>query len=132
MCSGVFWEDVSSGLLLPIFSSLQMLFKKNLFEMAINLAKSQHLDSDGLAQIFMQYGDHLYSKGNHDGAVQQYIRSVGGQVDGLEPSLRGRGGHHGEPSFFLRSCDALSEVTVFLIGKGVFRVKYYMTSMRVS
>lgn len=53
-----------------------MLFKKNLFEMAINLAKSQHLDSDGLAQIFMQYGDHLYSKGNHDGAVQQYIRSV--------------------------------------------------------
>ena len=44
--------------------------------MAINLAKSQHLDSDGLAQIFMQYGDHLYSKGNHDGAVQQYIRSV--------------------------------------------------------
>lgn len=51
-------------------SPFQMLFKKNLFEMAINLAKSQHLDSDGLAQIFMQYGDHLYSKGNHDGAVQ--------------------------------------------------------------
>lgn len=44
--------------------------------MAINLAKSQHLDSDGLAQIFMQYGDHLYNKGNHDGAVQQYIRLV--------------------------------------------------------
>lgn len=68
-----------------------MLFKKNLFEMAINLAKSQHLDSDGLAQIFMQYGDHLYSKGNHDGAVQQYIRSVGGQAHGLEPSFRGEG-----------------------------------------
>uniref|UniRef100_A0A8P0TRQ8 Vacuolar protein sorting-associated protein 11 homolog n=2 Tax=Canis lupus familiaris TaxID=9615 RepID=A0A8P0TRQ8_CANLF len=51
-------------------------------EMAINLAKSQHLDSDGLAQIFMQYGDHLYSKGNHDGAVQQYIRTIGK----LEPS----------------------------------------------
>ncbi|KAB0406105.1 hypothetical protein E2I00_019226, partial [Balaenoptera physalus] len=60
----------------------RMLFKKNLFEMAINLAKSQHLDSDGLAQIFMQYGDHLYSKGNHDGAVQQYIRTIGK----LEPS----------------------------------------------
>ncbi|XP_036179946.1 vacuolar protein sorting-associated protein 11 homolog isoform X3 [Myotis myotis] len=62
--------------------NVQMLFKKNLFEMAINLAKSQHLDSDGLAQIFMQYGDHLYSKGNHDGAVQQYIRTIGK----LEPS----------------------------------------------
>ncbi|XP_044522310.1 vacuolar protein sorting-associated protein 11 homolog isoform X2 [Gracilinanus agilis] len=67
-------------------TKLEMLFKKNLFEMAINLAKSQHLDSDGLAQIFMQYGDHLYSKGNHDGAVQQYIRSVWRTIGKLEPS----------------------------------------------
>lgn len=42
--------------------------------MAINLAKSQHLDSDGLSEIFRQYGDHLYLKGDHDGAIQQYIR----------------------------------------------------------
>lgn len=52
-----------------------MLFKKNLFVMAINLAKSQHLDNDGLSEIFRQYGDHLYIKGDHDGAIQQYIRS---------------------------------------------------------
>lgn len=51
-----------------------MLFKKNLFVMAINLAKSQHLDNDGLSEIFRQYGDHLYIKGDHDGAIQQYIR----------------------------------------------------------
>lgn len=51
-----------------------MLFKKNLFVMAINLAKSQHLDNDGLSEIFRQYGDHLYLKGDHDGAIQQYIR----------------------------------------------------------
>lgn len=51
-----------------------MLFKKNLFVMAINLAKSQHLDSDGLSEIFRHYGDHLYLKGDHDGAIQQYIR----------------------------------------------------------
>lgn len=51
-----------------------MLFKKNLFVMAINLAKGQHLDSDGLSEIFRQYGDHLYLKGDHDGAIQQYIR----------------------------------------------------------
>ncbi|KAJ7416993.1 vacuolar protein sorting-associated protein 11 [Willisornis vidua] len=55
---------------------------KNLFEMAINLAKSHHLDSDGLSEIFRQYGDHLYNKGNHDGAIQQYIRTIGK----LEPS----------------------------------------------
>ncbi|KAH0623394.1 hypothetical protein JD844_031667 [Phrynosoma platyrhinos] len=62
--------------------SQQMLFKKNLFEMAINLARSHHLDSDGLSEIFRQYGDHLYNKGNHDGAIQQYIRTIGK----LEPS----------------------------------------------
>lgn len=79
MCCGYilgrcFLRTVATNFLISL--PIQMLFKKNLFEMAINLAKSQHLDSDGLAQIFMQYGDHLYSKGNHDGAVQQYIRSV--------------------------------------------------------
>uniref|UniRef100_A0A8C9U302 Vacuolar protein sorting-associated protein 11 homolog n=1 Tax=Scleropages formosus TaxID=113540 RepID=A0A8C9U302_SCLFO len=63
-------------------TKLEMLFKKNLFVMAINLAKSQHLDSDGLSEIFRQYGDHLYIKGDHDGAIQQYIRTIGK----LEPS----------------------------------------------
>lgn len=60
--------------LTPLCLSYKMLFKKNLFVMAINLAKSQHLDSDGLSEIFRQYGDHLYLKGDHDGAIQQYIR----------------------------------------------------------
>ena len=27
--------------------------------------------------IFTQYGDHLYAKGDHDGAIQQYIRTIG-------------------------------------------------------
>ncbi|XP_068096951.1 vacuolar protein sorting-associated protein 11 homolog isoform X1 [Hyperolius riggenbachi] len=63
-------------------TKLEMLFKKNLYVMAISLAKSQHLDSDGLSEIFRQYGDHLYSKGDHDGAIQQYIRTIGK----LEPS----------------------------------------------
>ncbi|OCT72449.1 vacuolar protein sorting-associated protein 11 homolog [Xenopus laevis] len=58
-------------------TKLEMLFKKNLFVMAISLAKSQHLDSDGLSVIFRQYGDHLYNKGDHDGAIQLYIRTIG-------------------------------------------------------
>ncbi|XP_075046673.1 vacuolar protein sorting-associated protein 11 homolog isoform X2 [Mixophyes fleayi] len=61
---------------------VRMLFKKNLYVMAISLAKGQHLDSDGLSEIFRQYGDHLYNKGDHDGAIQQYIRTIGK----LEPS----------------------------------------------
>ena len=43
----------------------------------ISLAKSQQLDQDGLIDIFTQYGDHLYSKGDHDGAIDQYIKTIG-------------------------------------------------------
>lgn len=62
-------------------TKLEILFKKNLYAVAIDLARSQHY-SDGLMDIFTQYGDHLYSKGDHDGAMKQYIRTIGH----LEPS----------------------------------------------
>lgn len=67
-------EELDPILINSMTLFFKMLFKKNLFVMAINLAKSQHLDSDGLSEIFRQYGDHLYLKGDHDGAIQQYIR----------------------------------------------------------
>lgn len=62
-------------------TKLETLFKKNLYPTAINLAKSQSYD-DGLIDIFTQYGDHLYSKNDYDGAIAQYIRTIGK----LEPS----------------------------------------------
>ena len=40
-------------------TKLETLFRKNMYDMAITLAKSQHY-SDGLVDIFRQYGDHLY------------------------------------------------------------------------
>ena len=54
-----------------------MLFKKNNYTVAISLAKSQQYDQEGLIDIFTQYGDHLYSKGDHDGAIDQYIKTIG-------------------------------------------------------
>lgn len=63
-------------------SKLSLLFKKNLYDVAIRIAKSQQYDSDGLVDIFRQYGDHLYSKGDHAGAIEQYIKIIGK----LEPS----------------------------------------------
>lgn len=42
-----------------------------------SLAKSQQYDQDGLIDIFTQYGDHLYKKGDHDGAIDQYIKTIG-------------------------------------------------------
>ncbi|ESN94748.1 hypothetical protein HELRODRAFT_102934 [Helobdella robusta] len=54
---------------------LDLLFKKNLYDLAVSLAQ-QH-DQSGLADIYKQYGDHLYNKGDHDGAMLQYIKTIG-------------------------------------------------------
>lgn len=63
-------------------SKLSLLFKKNLYDVAIRIAKSQQYDSDGLVNIFRQYGDHLCDKGDFVGAIEQYIKTIGK----LEPS----------------------------------------------
>lgn len=63
-------------------SKLSLLFKKNLYDVAIRIAKSQQYDTDGLVDIFRQYGDHLYGKGDHSGAIEQYVKTIGK----LEPS----------------------------------------------
>lgn len=42
-----------------------------------SLAQSQHYDQEGVTDIYRQYGDHLYSKGDHDGAIAQYIKTIG-------------------------------------------------------
>lgn len=58
-------------------TKLEMLFNKKNYTLAISLAKSQQYDQDGLIDIFTQYGDHLYKKGDHDGAIDQYIKTIG-------------------------------------------------------
>ncbi|KAK6628467.1 hypothetical protein RUM43_002282 [Polyplax serrata] len=63
-------------------SKLALLFKKNRYDVAIRMAKSQHYDEEGLVDIFRQYGDHLYAKGDRFGAIEQYIKTIGK----LEPS----------------------------------------------
>lgn len=63
-------------------SKLSLLFKKNLYDIAVRIAKNNQYDDEGLAQIFKQYGDHLYNKGDISGAVEQYIKTIGY----LEPS----------------------------------------------
>ncbi|XP_050072168.1 vacuolar protein sorting-associated protein 11 homolog [Anopheles maculipalpis] len=63
-------------------SKLNVLFKKNLYDIAVRIAKCNQYDAEGLAGIFKQYGDHLYSKGDFAGAVEQYAKTIGH----LEPS----------------------------------------------
>lgn len=63
-------------------SKLEMIFRKNLYDVAIRLAKSQQYDPTLMVDIFRKYGDYLYSKGDFDQAMQKYIKTIGR----LEPS----------------------------------------------
>nr|XP_039266743.1 vacuolar protein sorting-associated protein 11 homolog [Styela clava] len=67
---------------IDIHSKLEVLFKKNHYSLAVNMAKNQNLGEEGLMEIFHQYGNHLYSKGDYDGAIHQYVKTIGH----LEPS----------------------------------------------
>ncbi|KAL5977230.1 Vacuolar protein sorting-associated protein 11 [Asimina triloba] len=63
-------------------SKLDMLFKKNLYTVAINLVQSQQADAAATAEVLRKYGDHLYGKQDYDEAMAQYIHTIGH----LEPS----------------------------------------------
>lgn len=65
-----------------LHSKLSSLYKKNMYDTAVKIARNNQYDAEGLSGIFKQYGDHLYSKGNFSGAVEQYIKTIGF----LEPS----------------------------------------------
>ncbi|KAL0589512.1 hypothetical protein ABG067_002416 [Albugo candida] len=63
-------------------SKLEILFRKNLYSIAISLAFSSNYDINSIVDIFRMYGDHLYQKGDYDGSLRQYTRTIGH----LEPS----------------------------------------------
>jgi tetratricopeptide (TPR) repeat protein len=63
-------------------SKLDMLFRKSLYTVAINLVQNNQADAAATAEVMRKYGDHLYSKQNYDEAMAQYIRTIGQ----LEPS----------------------------------------------
>lgn len=63
-------------------AKMEMLFRRNLYSVAINLAQSQQLDESFIVDIQRKFGDHLYSKSDFDGAMGQYLATVGK----LEPS----------------------------------------------
>ncbi|CAH0489826.1 unnamed protein product [Peronospora farinosa] len=67
-------------------SKLEILFRKNLYSIAISLAFSSNYDVNSIIDIFRMYGDHLYHKGDYDGSLRQYVRTIG----------------HVEPSYVIR------------------------------
>lgn len=63
-------------------TKLDTLFKKHLFQLAIDVAISAGYDKAAIADIYRKFGDRLYAKGDYDGAIAQYCKTIGQ----LEPS----------------------------------------------
>jgi len=61
---------------------LEILYQRNLYIYAINLAQKAGADKIQQNIIFRKYGDYLYQKGDYDTAMQQYLRAI----DNTEPS----------------------------------------------
>ncbi|CAM1510528.1 Fc.00g008630.m01.CDS01 [Cosmosporella sp. VM-42] len=61
---------------------LEMLYQRNMFPLAIELAQKAGLDAEQQSQIYRRFGDHLYQKADYDGAMVQFIRAI----DTTEPS----------------------------------------------
>ncbi|KAI9696333.1 MAG: hypothetical protein M1820_008175 [Bogoriella megaspora] len=61
---------------------LELLFQRNLYVYAINLAQKARLDPIQQNVIYRRYGDYLYQRGDFDTAMQQYLKAI----DNTEPS----------------------------------------------
>ncbi|KAH6999739.1 hypothetical protein EDB80DRAFT_121589 [Ilyonectria destructans] len=61
---------------------LEMMYQRNMFPLAIELAQKSGLDGEQQSLIYRRFGDHLYQKADYDGAMVQYIRAI----DTTEPS----------------------------------------------
>jgi vacuolar protein sorting-associated protein 11 len=61
---------------------LEMLYQRNLYTLAAEMAQKCGLDAQQQTIIFRKHGDYLYQKGNYDEAMAQYIKAI----DSTEPS----------------------------------------------
>ncbi|KAH7021144.1 vacuolar membrane protein [Microdochium trichocladiopsis] len=66
----------------PLQQRLELLYQRNLYPLAINLAQKAGLDGSQQNAIYRKYGDYLYQKGDYDSAMSQYIKAI----DSTEPS----------------------------------------------
>ena len=61
----------------PTSAKLDMLYRKALYLLALNLAHTSKLSKEAIAEIHKAYGDHLYQKGEYDAAMNQFVKTIG-------------------------------------------------------
>jgi vacuolar protein sorting-associated protein 11 len=57
-------------------TKLDILYSRNLHQLAIQFAEKAQLPSPQLNDIIQKYGDYLFSRGEYDSALDQYIRAI--------------------------------------------------------
>lgn len=76
-----------------MIKKLEMLYQRSLYSVALNIAKTQKLDGDSVADIHRQFGDSMYSKADYNGAMEHYVQTIG----------------HVQPSYVIRKVCVLAE-----------------------
>lgn len=61
----------------PTATKLKWLYHRGFYVLALDIAKTQHMSKESVADIHRQYGDHLYAKPDYDAAMQQYLQTIG-------------------------------------------------------
>ena len=57
-------------------TKLDILYSRDLHQLAIQFAEKAQLPSSHLNDIIQKYGDYLFSRGDYDSALQQYLRAI--------------------------------------------------------
>lgn len=58
----------------PTSTKLALLYEKHLYTLALSFAHTQHLDT---TDVHRHHGDYLYEKGDYEGAMKEYLQTIG-------------------------------------------------------
>lgn len=59
----------------PTGTKLALLYEKHLYSLALSFAYTQNLDT---TDVHRHHGDYLYEKGDYEGAMKEYLQTIGG------------------------------------------------------
>ncbi|KAJ2546731.1 Vacuolar protein sorting-associated protein 11, partial [Coemansia sp. RSA 1933] len=60
-----------------LLEKLDILYRQNLYPLAIKMAQNGNYDLGSVAGIYKKYGDWLYTKDDFDSAMSQYMQTIG-------------------------------------------------------
>jgi hypothetical protein len=56
---------------------IEALYRKNLYTLAGAVARNEGMDDQDIKEIWSRYGDYLYTKGDFEGSIGQFVKTIG-------------------------------------------------------